>query len=168
MYQSGRADEKVKHQQEAIDTAHAVIARLEVRGSKQDTAIQKLRLDVANAKAKVVYVDRVHVPSIDSGLATVKAQLDSVGRLALAEVVNGYEARLAARDQQIASMDSLINTQDVLVGLQREIIKVQKQVDSTYAEMADELKKLSRPSFFSRVLNAAVPVATLVLVIIKG
>lgn len=154
MYQSGRAKEAVEQSKVQVAEYREEIKRITERATQQDSAISQLRQDVVNAKARVIIVDKVQNPSIDSALAVVSATLDSAGKAALTQVVLGYEAKLAVRDTTIARLEALISTQDNLIALQRTLVRVQQSIDSVQAVQTKQLTKLAKPGLVRRLLDA--------------
>lgn len=163
MYQYGRANEKSIQLAIQIDTAHSQIRLLESKGAEQVKEIDSLRVRVVEAKARVVYVDKLVTPSIDSAVDVVKQQLDSLGQIALARVIDGYEAKVAVRDHEINRLEALVDAQDHMAELQRDVIAMQKSVDSLQTDMAKQLKKIARPGLLRRLLDA-LPVAAILLI----
>ena len=167
LYHAGKTQGQVEEQFKA---ANARIASLEQQVSEAKTLLAQKDSAVATAeqnrnRIQIVPVDRNTKPVVDAALANLRTQLDSAQQAQLKVVVDGYEARIAIRESRLAA-DSVLIGELRAVRIQAD--QVIARQDSTITELKTDLKAAQkRPGLVTRVAKAAVPVATLLVLLVK-
>lgn len=152
-YAKGKAEgalestkKQVEAQQKQIDSTRIEITRLTVEG-------RRLANEVANAKARVITVDKVQMVNIDSALGVLRRTADSGTRALVDEVVRGFEIRLAARDTVIARQDQQIRSDSLTIVGYEKLTAMQANLSSMKDEMIAEMRKIGRNSLGSDLVK---------------
>lgn len=145
-YERGKLNEQFKHIEQVIDSSQRLVESLKDSVQVQLVQIKALQVKVDSAKAKVIVVDRVQIPKIDSALDELTETLDSSQKKALQVVVDGYELRLSARDSTIAALQRLTEKQDTVIAQQSRTIEFQDNLNKTLRDAYKAKKGLSLPA----------------------
>lgn len=164
MFTKGQANERAKVYGEKIEAQEVVVDSLEKLVVQKDSVVAQERARADSARSRVVVVDKIVQPMIDSALATIMVVLDSAQQEQLQGIVYNFELRLEARDDQIASMSRFIAAQDSVIAVRDTLITQMRELQrTTFAALENERKRNER-SLFSKAAAYVPAVASLIII----
>lgn len=162
---AGRAEESLKQAKERIAVLTQIVDSQRVVVKSADSMVAVA--ETASAKIHVVYIDKKIKPKVDSAVAAIMAVLDDSMKAKLKAVVDGYEARLAVRDEKALAQEVVITALKSTVAERDRLIVKLDSLQVETKKNFDVLAKAQHHSLLSKIFDVIVPVGTLLLVAIK-